>query len=141
MSKVTKVLAGLGVVIGGMVATTAPASAAWGDCSLSYLCLWGGSNYPGAPWFEQKNLGNYNTGWLNNDESSSAANRSSISSFMLYDKTGGASDGGVACVPRNYSSKNLHDEDPGWGDRISSMKIVNGACPDGVDYIGGYKTS
>jgi len=38
--------------------------------------------------------------------------------------------------------QNLHDEGFGdWGDRISSMKIISGACPDGVDYLGLRKTS
>ncbi|GAA0617000.1 peptidase inhibitor family I36 protein [Kribbella sandramycini] len=139
MSKIVKLTAGLGLVVGGMVATTVPASAAWGECSISYLCLWGNSNWDGGPWFEKKELGKYNTGWSNNDESSSAANRSGVASFMLYDKTNSQSDGGVACLPRNYSSRRLGDE--GWGDRISSMRIQSGACPDDVDYVGSPKTS
>jgi hypothetical protein len=68
-----------GVTIGA----ASPASATWSQCSNDYICLWGNNTYKGDPWFEKKANGNYNSGYWNNDETSSVANRSDTSSVYL----------------------------------------------------------
>jgi hypothetical protein len=125
-------------VVAGVMTWAAPASATWYSCSVSYACLWSNAKYDGGPWFEEKNLGRYNTGWVHNDVTSSVANRSGHNSLNLYNNTNTGTGDGVACVPRNYSAPDLKDY--GWGDRISSVRIFTGACPDGVKYIGGPRT-
>lgn len=117
--------------------SAAPASADRTDCGSSYLCLWGGSNYSGDPWFEATSTGNYSTGYWNNDESSSVANRSTTKSFYLYAASDQSSREGQACVPRRYSEPRMGDW--GWGDRVSSMKVTTAFCPEGLgatNYLG-----
>lgn len=134
-------LVGVGVLASGFaVSASAPAQAAWGDCNSNYMCLWGNTNWNGNPWWEKRSNGDYSTGYWNNDETSSVANRSSTASLMVYARENQKTDEGVACVPRNYADRDIHRY--GWGDRISSMRIILGACPEnGVDYLGTRKTS
>ena len=121
--------------------TAAPAGAAWGDCSNGYLCAWGHDTYNGDPWFEQSAPGNYNTGWFNNDETSSVANRSGSNSAYLYDDTNTSATHGVVCLPREYSARDLAETSPSFNDRISSLRIASGACATGISQVGYKKLS
>lgn len=135
--------AGIGtlVVVAGVTITAVPASATWGECSSGSLCLWGNRDYSGAPWFEKNANGSYNTGWSNNDETSSVANRSGSSSIYLYNDTNTSSSHGVVCLPRGYSAPDLNEVNPEFDDRISSMKIFSGACASTVTSIGSPRSS
>lgn len=141
MKRLLASLAGIGILSSGLVlAAPTPAKASWGDCNSNYMCLWGGTNWNGGPWWEKRSTGSYSTGYWDNDETSSVANRSSTSSLMVFAREDQKTDEGVACVPRNYSDRDIHRY--GWGDRISSMRISAGACPEnGVDYLGSRKLS
>ncbi|WP_272954604.1 peptidase inhibitor family I36 protein [Kribbella sandramycini] len=134
---------GIGALIlaGGAVAGVLPASASWGECSSGYLCLWGNRNYSGGPWFEKNANGSYNTGWSNNDETSSVANRSGSSSMYLYNDTNQSSEHGVVCLPRGYSAPDLNETNPEFDDRISSLRIFSGACASSVTAIGSPRSS
>lgn len=128
----------------GAIATAGPASAAASSCSVNYVCLWGNRSWSGSPWFEKATIGKHNTGWSNNDETSSAWNRKNNMSTLLYDDTNQDSSGGVVCLPRNYASRDLNDEQPEFDDRISSIWIRSEYCGhwDGtIDPIGSKKTS
>lgn len=135
------------VVIAGSVAVGAsafhatPAVASWSECSNGYACLWGNRNYSDAPWFEKKATGNYNTGYWDNDETSSVANRSAVSSVNLYNHTNTDSSGGVVCLPREYAARDLNETSPEFDDRISSVKIYSGACLSNISQIGYKKLS
>lgn len=134
------VLATVGFATASVVLLPTPsASADAGKCSISYACLWGNRSYSGDPWWEEKRLDKYNTGYWNNDETSSIWNRTSTASLLLYDKTNQDSSGGVVCVGRGYASRDLNEESPEFDDRISSMWLRSGYCSreyDSIDSIG-----
>ncbi len=132
--------AGLAVTA-GCVLQSAPAMASWSECSNGYICLWGNRDYSGAPWFEKNSTGNYNTGYWDNDETSSVANRSSVSSVNLYNNTNIDSSAGVVCLPREYAAHDLNETSPEFDDRISSVKIYSGACLANISRIGYKKLS
>lgn len=140
-SVVRLVLGSTLAVVGAVGATAAPAEATWGQCSNNYICLWGNNSYSGAPWFEKKANGSYNTGYWDNDETSSVANRSSTSSVYLYNDTNTSSSHGAVCLPREYAAADLNETSPEFDDRISSLKIFSGACSSSVSAIGYKKLS
>lgn len=131
----------LTLAAGAVALPAAPAHARWSDCGNDYLCLWGNNTYSGAPWFEKKANGDYNTGYWNNDETSSVANRSGVSSAYLYNDTNQSATHGVVCLPREYSAYDLNETDPEFDDRISSIRIASGACNSNISRIGYEKYS
>ncbi|MGL5823352.1 MAG: peptidase inhibitor family I36 protein [Nocardioides sp.] len=140
MSKRVSVLFGFLCVVTPSVifGVSSPASAAGSDCSINYVCLWGNRNFSGGPWFERAGLGRYNTGFFNNDETSSVWNKKANASTLLYDNTNQDSSGGVVCLPRNYRSRDLNDETPEFDGRISSLWIRTEFCSGfpGIGVIG-----
>lgn len=100
MSRKLLLVAAVGAFALGLpVMSAAPVQAAWKDCGNGYVCLWGNNTYSGDPWFEKSATGGYNTGYWDNDETSSVANRSGVSSAYLYDDTNqSATHGWVACL-------------------------------------------
>ena len=128
-------------VAGAVVATASPANAAWSACSNGYICLWGHDTYNGDPWFERSGTGDYNTGFWNNDETSSVANRSGVSSAYLYDDTNQSPTHGIVCLPREHSARDLAETNPSFNDRISSIRIASGACNSAISRIGYEKYS
>lgn len=135
-------LLGLSVAtVASLSISATPAQAAWSACSSGYVCAWGHDTYNGDPWFEQSRADNYNTGWSNNDETSSVANRSGSNSAYLYDDTDTSATHGVVCVSRNYSVRDLAETTPSFNDRVSSIRIASGACATGISRVGSERTS
>ncbi len=133
-------LAGVSVTLaafGMSVLVAPPALAAASDCNSGYACLWGNRDYSGGPWRQENDLGLHNTGWWDNDETSSVWNRRSEGALWLYNDTNGGTSNGVWCVPRGYAVPNLDRYNA--DDRISSFRLTVSGCPSGVNTIGSNK--
>ncbi|WP_328988844.1 peptidase inhibitor family I36 protein [Kribbella sp. NBC_01245] len=119
----------------GLKSTFGPASAS--QCNSGYACLWGNRDWSGGPWRQENDPGLYNTGYWNNDETSSVWNRQTNYRLWLYNRENGSTTEGVVCVPKMYGVKNLDDYN--FDDRVSSFRLDIGSCPSGTTTIGSYK--
>lgn len=138
---ISRVFAVIISAVSMLVIALPAANASWSECNSSYVCLWGNNTYSGSPWWEERATGNYNTGFWDNDETSSVANRSTVVSAYLFNDTNTDPTHGVVCLPRGYSAADLNNTTPEFDDRISSMRLSTGACAAEISKIGYPKSS
>jgi Peptidase inhibitor family I36 len=112
---------------------TAPSQAAIDQCNTGRMCFWHNSSYEGTFFSRTSSDGDLGS---NSDEAHSLYNRTGYN-WIVYDDKNYSTGDRRFCVVKGARAANLGSSTFKFGDKISSVKKLAGACPAEIPRITG----
>jgi hypothetical protein len=130
--KLGKIALGIGAVAGLLLAVPAlPASAAIDQCHTGQMCFWHNQAYGGTFFYRTSSDLDLES---NSDEAHSLYNRTGYN-WVVYDDKNFDKDDRRFCVRSNHRASDLGASQFKFGDKISSVEKLTGACPAEIPQI------
>lgn len=122
---------GLSAVCGLITVQALPASAAIDQCKTGQMCFWHNQSYSGTFFYRTSSSPDLGS---NSDEAHSLYNRTGYNWVIYDDKNYDKSDRRF-CVRPNSRVSDLGASQFKFGDKISSVEKLSGACPAEIPRI------
>lgn len=126
-----KLMFSLAVTLMILANATQSASAAIDQCESGRMCFWHNSSYEGTFFSRTESDGDLGS---NSDEAHSLYNRTG-SNWIVYDDKNYSTSDRRFCVAVGSRASNLGASQFSFGDKISSVKRLPGACPAEIPRI------